>query len=58
MLLTLIDVNEVINNVKVMPELTSALWDGGQYSKILTDYHMVYYPTYLYLPQFMLFLFA
>ena len=25
MLLTLIDVNEVINNVKVMPELTSAL---------------------------------
>ena len=28
---------EDITNVKVMSELTWALWEGGQYSKILTD---------------------
>ena len=30
-------ITEDITNVKVMSELTWALWDGGQYSKILTD---------------------
>ena len=39
---------EDIINVKIMAELTWALWDGGQYSKILTENYMVYYPTYLY----------
>ena len=30
-------ITEDITSVKVMSELTWALWNGGQYSKILTD---------------------
>ena len=36
-------ITEDISNVTVMSELTWTLCDGGQYSKTLTDYYMIYY---------------
>ena len=46
-------ITEDITNVKVMPEFTWALWDGGQYFKILIDYYIDLLPDILILTAIM-----
>ena len=46
-------ITEDITSVKVMPEFTWALWDGGQYFKILTDYYIDLLPDILILTAIM-----